>query len=43
MLKHAEAIVCKDQRITTQQLALSLAISKGRVTSSETLDIQRDL
>jgi len=41
ILKHAEAFVCKDQRITTQQLALSLTISKGRVTSSETFDIRR--
>jgi hypothetical protein len=28
MLKHAEVIVWKDQRITTQQLALSLTNSK---------------
>lgn len=41
MLKHAEAIVCKDQHITTQQLVLSLTISKERATSSETLDIQK--
>jgi hypothetical protein len=41
MLKHAGVTVCKDQCITTQQLAFSLTISKGRVISSETVDIQR--
>jgi hypothetical protein len=32
MLQHADTIVCKDQRITTRQLVLSLSISKGSVS-----------
>jgi hypothetical protein len=32
MLQHADAIICKDWCITTQQLALSVLISKATVS-----------
>jgi hypothetical protein len=42
MLQHADAIIREDQCITTQKLALSLSIRKGRlVTSFKILDIPR--